>query len=190
MNSLNLLIDSSKMYNAESLADLLMIENSRRNTDLVADLVHSKPELFNELIKICLRNEEPVSRRAAWVADAVAEKEPELLKPHLESMTAALTGFGHDGLRRMTLRMLTRSPLPQKYLGELMRTCFDWLISPYEPVAVKVYSMDILYLMSQDEPELKKELADSIEWRLSEETPGFRAHGRKLLKKLNEEMNS
>jgi hypothetical protein len=43
--------------------------------------------------------------------------------------------------------------------------------------------------MSQTEPDLKQELADSIEWRMQEETPGFRNHGSKLLKKLYREMN-
>ena len=178
------------MTGPESLTDLLMVENSRRNTDLIADLVYQKPELFDELMKIYLRNEEPISRRAVWVVDTVAEKHPELLEPYLESIAETLPVFGHDGLKRNSLRMLARSPLPQIHLGELMNTCFDWLLSPKESVAVKVYAMDILYRMSEEEPALKKELADSIEWRLAEGTPGFRAHGMKLLKKLNKEMNS
>ena len=86
--------------------------------------------------------------------------------------------------------MFTRSPLPQKYFGELMNICFDWLISPRESVAVKVYAMEILYRLSEIEPELKKELADSIEWRITEGTPGFKNRGVKTLKKLYKEMNS
>ena len=178
------------MSGNESLIDLLMVETSRRNTDLIADIIINKPALFVELVAIFLRNEEPLSRRAAWVVDTVAEKFPNLLDPYLESIGASLPRFDHDGLKRLSLRMLSRSPLPQKYLGDLMNICFDWLISPKESVAVKVYAMEILYRMSNEEPELKKELADSIEWRLSEETPGFQNHGLKLLKKLYKEMNS
>ena len=174
----------------ESLTDLLMVETSRRNTDLIADLVYQKPELFDELMKIYLRHEEPISRRAVWVVDTVAEKIPYILKPYLESIIEALPIFTHDGLKRISLRMLARSPFSQQHTGGLMNICFDWLISPRESVAVKVYAMDILYRMSMEEPELKKELADSIEWRLAEETPGFQTHGLKLLKKLNKEMNS
>jgi len=178
------------MSRDESLTDLLMVETSRRNTDLIADLVFSKPELFEELVSIYLRNEEPVSRRAVWVVDTVAEKLPQLLDRHLGSIVKALPSFNHDGLKRVSLRMLSRAPLPQNYMGELMNLCFDWLISQKESVAVKVYAMEILYRMSQTEPELKKELADSIEWRIAEGTPGFKNRGLKTLKKLYKEMGS
>jgi hypothetical protein len=84
--------------------------------------------------------------------------------------------------------MLARSPLPEEQLGLLITLCFDWLTSSKESVAVKMFSMEILYRISQQEPEMKKELADSIEWRMQEETPGFRAHGKKLLKQLYREL--
>jgi hypothetical protein len=178
------------MSDNESLIDLLMVETSRRNTDLIADLVVNKPALFDELVGIYLSNEEPVSRRAVWVVDTVAEEFPQLLDKYLETIVEALPRFEHDGLKRISLRMLSRSPLPQNNLGELMNLCFDWLVSPAESVAVKVYAMEILYRISQDEPELKKELADSIEWRIGEGTPGFKNRGLKTLKKLYKEMNS
>lgn len=172
------------------LTDLLMAENSRRNTDLISDLVCNKHELFDELMDIYLRNEEPLSRRAALVIDTVAERHPELLDIHLDSIAEALHRFEHDGLKRISLRMIERSPIPENFIGDLMNLCFGWLVSPGESVAVKVYSMEILYRLSEKEPDLKKELADSIEWRIAEETPGFRSRGKKLLKKLNKEMNS
>jgi hypothetical protein len=168
----------------ESLNELLMVENSRRNTDLIADLILKKTELFDELIRIYLKNEEPVSRRAAWVADVITEKHPDLLSPFIEEMATRLKTFTHDGMKRESLKMLARSPLPELNLGQLITLCFDWLTSGKESVAVKMFSMEILYRISQQEPEMKKELADSIEWRMQEETPGFRAHGKKLLKRL------
>jgi hypothetical protein len=177
------------MSGNESLTDLLMVETSRRNTDLIADLVFNKPELFDELVSIYLRNEEPVSRRAVWVVDTVAEKHPHLLDRYLETIAESLPRFDHDGLKRVSLRMLSRSPLPESRLGELMNICFDWLVSPKESVAVKIYAMEILYRISQFEPELKKELADSIEWRITEGTPGFKNRGLKTLKKLYKEIS-
>ncbi len=173
---------------AESLADLLIVETSRRNTDLVADIVSKKPELFGELMEIYLRNEEPVSRRAAWVADTCSEKMPELMEPWLKKLAETLPSFDHDALKRHSLRILARSPLPEELTGYLINLCFTWLTVSSEAVAVKYYCMEILYRLSQDEPEIKKELADSIEWRLSEETPGFRVQARKILKKLSKEL--
>lgn len=168
-----------------ALNEFLLMEMSRRNTDLVADLVVQKTELFEELFSVFLQNEEPISRRAAWVIDIVSEKHPELIDSRIDEIVKMLPEFNHDGLKRHSLRMLSRSPLPTgNRLGELMTICFDWLLSPREAVAAKVYCMDILYRMSETEPDLKKELADSIEWRMNEGTPGFKNHGIKVLKKL------
>ena len=178
------------MRSDDSLEDLLMMETSRRNTDIISGLVLEKPELFREIMEIFFRNEEPVSRRAAWVADTVSEKRPELLEEYLGSIITALPGFSHDGMKRSSLRMLTRSPVPEQNLGDLINICFDWLVSSWESVAVKVFAMEILYRISLDIPELKKELADSIEWRMAEETAGFKSRGRKTLKMLYKEMNS
>ena len=170
------------------LTELLMTETSRRNTDMIADLVFQKPELFPALMAIFFQNEEPISRRAVWVIDTLAEKVPQILEPYFERVILILPEFQHDGLKRNTLRMLSRADIPLNQCGMLIKTCFDWLISPAESVAVKVFAMDILYRFSRIEPDLKKELADSIEFRLAEETPGFRNHGEKILKRLYREM--
>jgi hypothetical protein len=174
-----------------SIDDFLLIEMSRRNTDMVADLVMQKPALFDELFQAFLRNEEPVSRRAAWVVDIVTEKFPELLIPHLGHILSMLPKFKHDGLKRHSLRMLDRSPLPDgDELGKLITICFEWLLSPREAVAVKIYCMDLLFRISRIEPDLKNELADSIEYRMREETAGFKNRGQKMLDKLYSELNS
>jgi hypothetical protein len=177
------------MKSNESLEELLMLESSRRNTDLVADLILKKPELFGQLCCIFLKDDGPVSWKAGWVADVVSERRPDLLEPYIEEIVSCLETFKLDGVKREALRMLVRSPLPVEQLGLLITLCFDWLTSSSESVAVKMFSMEILYRISQQEPEMKKELADSIEWRMQEETPGFRAHGKKLLKQLYRELH-
>ena len=174
----------------ENLDDLLMVEMSRRNTDMVAGLVLKKPELFAGLFRIFASNREPVSRRAAWVIDTLSEKHPGFIEPYLNDLTGMLPEFSHDGLKRHTLRMLARSPFPpEQFLGELIKICFEWLLSNDESVAVKICCMEILYRFSQEEPDLKKELADTIELGLNEATPGVRNKGQKMLKRLFREMS-
>jgi hypothetical protein len=107
------------------------------------------------------------------------------MQPYIGKMAGALPGFGHDALKRHTLRMLMRLPLPEAELGTLMNVCFGYITSGKEAVAQKVYAMEVLYRIAQTEPDLKKELADSISWRMGEETAGFRNRGLKILKKLS-----
>jgi hypothetical protein len=172
----------------QTLRELIMVENSRRNTDLIADLVFHKPEVFGELMNIYFLNEEPVSRRAVWIVDTVTEKMPHLLEPFIDRIILKLSEFQHDGLKRNTLRMLSRTNISILQSGLLMKICFEWLVSKSESVAVKVYSMDILYLISIKETDIKKELAESIEWRMQEESAGFKGHAVKILKKLHREL--
>jgi len=179
------------MAQEQSLYDLLLLDTSRRTTDLIIDLVSQSNALLNNLIDIYFQNEEPVSRRAAWAIDILSESRDILNENHYSKMVQMLHSFHHDGLKRHTLRMLSRAPLPTgDQMGMLLSVCFDWLTKQTESVAVKVHCMEILYRISQGEPDLKQELADTIEWRMEEELPGFRNKGNKLLAKLRRELSS
>ena len=177
-----------KVIMEESLESLLVLESSRRNTDMVADIILKKPEFFSELVTILLKNENPASWKAAWVMDVVSEHQPELLDPHLEKIIEHLESFANDGSKREVLRMLSRSQIPENQVGHVITLCFDWLTTTKESVAVKMFSMEILYQISRQEPDIKMELADTIEMRMPEESPGFQSHGKKLLKKLYREL--
>ena len=170
----------------EELTGLLNREMSRRNTDLIADLIRSQERLFDLLFELFLLNLEPVSRRAAWVVDVVTEQKPEWLEGRIDPLVKALECFQHDGLKRHTLHILARSRLPSPDLsGRLVSLCFDWLLAKEEAVSTKVYSMEIIARYVEQEPDLRQELIDSIQWRMEEERAGFRSYAKKLLTRLS-----
>ena len=155
------------------------------NTDFVAKMVFENPPLFSELWKIFMLNEEPVSRRAAWVVDVVTEKHPDWITSLVEELVDRIPSFCHDGMKRHSLHILLRSPLPENKLGEITGFCFEWLMKPGEAVATKMYSMEILYLISELEPDLKPELADSIRMQMIEGSPGIKCCSKRILEKLD-----
>lgn len=157
----------------------------RAHADMLVEVLRSHPEWHKNLIDIFLSNEEPFSRKIAWAIDLYSEENPKLIIPHLQSMIELLPHFTHDALRRHSLHILSRLALPASGTGQLLSFCFDQLLSPGVPAAVKVYSMEILYSISVMEPGIRQELADSIEIRLNEETPGFKNRGLKILKRLS-----
>jgi hypothetical protein len=173
------------MTTPKTLTELLQKGAGRNRADVVADAVEQRPGLFPELVTIYLGPEDPVSRAAAWAVDLCTEHHPEWTLPYIEEMAASLPRFRHDAFKRHTLRMLMRLPLPERELGTLINTCFEWMTSSSEAVAQKVFAMEILYRVALAEPDLKKELADTIILRLDEETAGFRNRGLKILKKLS-----
>jgi hypothetical protein len=73
--------------------------------------------------------------------------------------------------------------LSNKNKSILLNLCFDYLSKSYS-VAVKVYSMEILFRLSDEIPEIKRELFNLIDEQLPESSPGFRSRGEKILRKL------
>lgn len=168
----------------KELEDLLLREQSRANTNQVIEIVMARPVLFEDLWDLLLHNQDPLSRRAAWAADYCAELNPEFLENKIELLSSKVVEFSSDGLKRHSLRMLSRSPMPEENLGILADACFNWLQSASESVAVKMYSMVILHRISESIPEIRRELFDIIEIQMQDATPGFRNIGHKIMKKL------
>jgi hypothetical protein len=171
-----------------NLRELLLKGNSRSYTDFVAGIVEKRPELVAELWDIYLSAEEPVSRRAAWIIDTSSEYRPEWVEPFLDKLIACLGKFNHDGLKRHGLRMIARNSFPPGTEGLLMNSCFNWLLSAAESVAVKMYAMQILYRISANEPDILQELYDTIEFQMKDSTPGFRNIGSKMLHDIDRDL--
>jgi hypothetical protein len=171
-----------------NLRELLLKGNSRSYTDFVSDIVVKRTELVDELWEIYLACEEPVSRRAAWIIDTASEERPEWVEPFLPELINKLPGFNHDGLKRHALRMIARNSFTEGREGELMNIAFEWLLSPNESVAVKMYSMQILYRLSAKEPDILQELYDTIEFQIADGTPGFKSIGSKLMSQIDQDI--
>lgn len=168
--------------------ELLLKGNSRSYTDFVADIVNKRPELISELWEIYLAIEEPVSRRAAWIIDTASENKPEWVVPFLPQLIDKISQFNHDGLKRHAFRMIARNEFPEGSEGELMNIAFEWLLSITESVAVKMYSMQILYRLSEKEPDILQELYDTIEFQLPDGTPGFKGIGSKMMQQIDKDI--
>jgi hypothetical protein len=168
--------------------ELLLKGNSRSYTNFIGDIVSKRPELIGELWEIYLAIEEPVSRRAAWIIDTASEKKPEWVEPFLPQLIAKLPEFNHDGLKRHALRMIARMPFPAGTEGVLMNNTFEWLVSTTESVAVKMYSIQILYRLSATEPDILQELYDTIEFQIADGTPGFKSIGSKLMRQIDKDI--
>ncbi len=171
-----------------TVRDLILKGVSRSFIDSMSDIVKERPELVNELWEVYFAVEEPVSRKAAWIIDTISEKKSEWVEPYLAVLISKLPLFNHDGLKRHGLRMISRVAFPEGCEGLLMDIAFQWLISPTESVAVKMYCMLVLYRLSATEPDILQELYDTIEFQLPDGTPGFRGIGTKMMQQIDRDM--
>jgi hypothetical protein len=74
--------------------------------------------------------------------------------------------------------------LTRKNQGILADYCFRMLRSGFSSIAVKAYSMEIIYRLAQVYPEITGELAATINMLQDEKSAGILAKGRIILKRL------
>lgn len=166
-------------------------DSSRKLADLTASMVFEKPSLLKLFIKLSWSDEEPWSQRASRIVAICCCTFPELILPYTTQIIKRLSAQKSEGSRRNFLKIFTEADvmLKSREKSILLNSCFDFLNGDYS-IAVKVYSMDILFKMSQELPDIRKELYAVIMDQMEDGSVGFRSHALKILKKLENPSNS
>jgi hypothetical protein len=151
-----------------------------------ADVVMQRRDIIPALIKLAFADKYPISLRAANTVEIIDSQQPFLIQPYYSKMINTLTGFKVDGVKRCFLKIFTRhTDLDnEKLLCALINSCFAFIASHEETVAVKAYSLEILYQISNKEPELKNELIFAILDQSDKNSGAFKTCSEKILKKL------
>jgi hypothetical protein len=173
----------------EKLESMLLSGNSRFNVGLIANYIGADEGLFCQLIGLIHHGKQPIPQRASWVMTAVTDKYPWIIMPYLSEITDRLPGYSsiHPSLARNTLRQLAQIDIPEELMGKIFDSCYHFLNDKKQPIAIRVFSMQVLYNISVKEPELQAELKLIIESHLDEASAGFANRAGKLLKKLNKQ---
>eukprot|EP01031_Cornospumella_fuschlensis_P001081 gene1081-1357_t len=61
----------------------------------------------------------------------------------------------HDAIKRNTIRVLQTVEIPEELHGIAADICFQYLSNHEEAVAIKAFSMTVLFNLSKHYPELK-----------------------------------
>ncbi len=162
----------------------LLAEHSRVNTDRIAQSIGSNAAEFQKIITIIYSAQAPLPQRAAWLLVTVNDKHPELLKPYIGKFIDTLLSFRVDAVKRNMIAVLSAHEIPEKFQGKLLNACYDLILSPEEPVAVKTFSLQCIANMARHHPELIHELKAVIQDQLPKTTAAFHARSRNILKGL------
>jgi hypothetical protein len=169
------------------LATEILKEHSKRQAARIASRIGSDKKRFRQLMALFLKGEYRITQRSAWIVNLCADKHPELIRPYLKQMIGRMQEPGvHDAVKRNVVRILQFIEIPEKLLGEVATVCFNYLSSPDEPIAVRVFSMTVLANIAQREPELKNELRLVIEQQLSGGSMGFCSRAGRVLKMIQD----
>ena len=168
------------------LRDTILSEHSKANTNRIIKWVGASQPRFDELFYLFLHDEYRVVQRAAWPLSYLVIAHPPLIKKHFAKLVHNLKKTNvHDAVKRNTLRLLQVISIPQRFHGEIMSLCFEYIASPDEPAAIKAFSLTILQNLSRQYPEIRPELKMIIEDKWQHETAAFRSRAKKILKELD-----
>jgi len=92
----------------------------------------------------------------------------------------------HVAVKRNTVRIMEDLEIPEELLGLAATVCFDLLANSNEGIAVRAFSMTVLYNICKREPALKNELRALIETALEQPKPSkaILSRGTKILKMI------
>lgn len=144
-----------------------------------------KDKLLFEQIYLLIFSDDPrLAWHACWIVDKASEQCPNLLNDKITQLIKTLLFTQDRSIKRHLTRILCRSQIPDVLLGDLVSRSFD-LLQPAEAVAVRVNAMQLLFNITQYQPDLKGELASVLEMLLEEGgSAGFVNRSSKLLKQL------
>jgi hypothetical protein len=163
----------------------ILKEHSRSHALKIASHACASKKNFKELMKCFLADEYRLAQRAACSVSWAAQKKPGMILPHIKDLVSVLHKKNiHDAVIRNAVRVLQEIDIPEKFHGEVMDACFQFLEKPSTPVAIKAFSLTTLFNLSKIYPEIKPELKLIIEDNLKHETPAFRARAKRILPKL------
>lgn len=184
--------DDSRSENVDDVGLRQIINNmmSMKEADWLSDSALENPAVFKKLLEYSWSADNKLAFRASWTLTKVCDKYPEIIYPYLDDIVDALPHFINESVERSFLRILSLSDigkLSEKRHGLLADYCFGKLNSATSAIAIKVYSMEILYRLSVIYPSLANELATSIRILMEEEgSAGIVARGNAVLKKITE----
>lgn len=169
-----------------SIRAALEKEHSKNQTLKIVKNIGADPARFAELIAIFLAGPYRITQRAAWPLSYCVEAHPELVVPHLSKLLAVMgQPDAPDAARRNIVRLLQFIDIPRRYHGKAATYCFALLADTQQPVAIRVFSMQVLANLSKYQPELQHELRLLIEDQLPFASAGFKARARTILPTLS-----
>ncbi len=173
----------------EALRTMINGIMSTKEVEWIANSAIENPVIFRKLLDYSYSEDKKLAFRSSWMLSKVCDKYPELIYPYLIRIIESLDKLDNESAQRSLLRILSLSDMNRisnKHHGMLADHCFNALRSGFSAIAIKAYSMEILYKLAVIYPELTNELAATVNMLQSEGSAGVVARGHIILKKLAE----
>lgn len=158
-----------------------------KEAEWVAVSAIENPAVFKKLLEYSFSSDKKLAFHASWTLTKVCDRFPEIIYPYLAQIVSALDKIDNESTLRSFMRIISLTDprkINTRQHGFLADFCFKSLNSGLTAIAIKAYSMEILYKLSVIYPELAYELSASIKSFIDEGSAGITSRGKMILKKI------
>lgn len=155
--------------------------------DWMAMSAAENPEILRKLFEYSGSKDTKLAFRSSWTLSKLCDRNPDILAPWIPEIVDTIRCTGNESVERSFLRILSLldiAGIDQDHQGLIADHCFRALNSGTSAIAVKAYSMEIIYKLAVLYPDLANELSVSVNMLKGEGSAGVKARGRIILKKL------
>lgn len=168
-----------------NLKSTILQEHSKAQCNKIVEWIGYDQTRFDELFNLFLKDDYQVTQRAAWPVSFCINHHPEFIKKQFGALVNNLHKPGiHNAVKRNTLHILQGIEIPEKYQGEVMNLCFQYVESPTEAIATKAYSLTVLGNLAKLYPEILPEIKLMIDKQLPNQRAAFKSRAKRLLKSI------
>jgi len=163
----------------------ILVDSSRKLIEIVANEVGNDECRFREILNLSFA--EQISNRASRVAYFSCLQNPVFFQKYSSEIINHFYTIKDKSVIRNLLGIVyeyIENISDEEQQGKIVDLCFNWL-NPKEPIALRYYSMKIIFCLTKKYPELIPEFAAILENTLIDGSTGLKNQSNKLLRKLH-----
>jgi len=170
------------------LQEMITKMSMTKQVNWIAVSAKDNPAILKKLVDFSYSADKRLAGHSSWSLTKVFDLNMDLVAPFLPAIIGSLQKITNESTERNFLKIVSLSEigdLSEKYHGILAEHCFNRLRSGFSSIAIKAYSMEIIYKLALIYPELVNELAASLSMLKDDKSAGIIARSRIILKKLD-----
>lgn len=180
--------EPAAVLNDEEILEMVNRIMGSKEAEWVAASLIENPVLLKRFVEYSYSKDQKIAFHSSWILTKACDRVPGLLHPYMPGIIESLADVESESTLRSFLRILSLSDLKifsQKHQGLLADLCFRQLNSSLTAIAIKAYSMEILYKLTLIYPGLATELAVSVRSLMDLQSAGIVSKAKTILKRLN-----
>lgn len=164
----------------------ILFNSGRAAADMAVEIIEQRPEVFDDVYQLCMKQDGKMAMRAARVVWLVSEEMPELFDPYFADVVERLPDLTHSSVKRCMLKVLSVYDLSDKedYHGHIIDVCFNKMSDVNEEIAIRGYSIQILDNFTKVYPEIVGELMAALQLMAESGPDTLARYAQNRLKKL------